>query len=214
MDDELEKEESKEEAEESYGISEKLEKADQQIRISRLREEAEELGGGEVSTWEDEDLKDDVAEEFWQQVVDFEKAPWTTLFVELERTGIELPEPADLTDDEIDEVLERTIQALAEKRVFLERTNHLSDRELYEHLFKDALREETKLLPNDPNSAYHLDMIGGGSDEDNFIYLKHYADDAERDHWIREFPDETLPDHEDPPYDRDQRLPRPEYERD
>lgn len=214
MDEDLEKEDSAAEGEESYGISEKLEKADQQIRINRLKEEAEELGGGEVSTWEDEDLDADVAEEFWQQVVDFEKAPWTTLFAELEGARVELPEPDELADEDLDEILQGLIQALATKRVFLERTNHLSDRELYTHLFKEALREETKMLPNDPNSAYHLDMIGGGSDEDNTIYLKYYADDAERDHWASEFPDEELPDHEDPPYDRDQRLPRPEYERD
>ena len=214
MDDELEKEEGAEDAEESYGISEKLEKADHEIRMSRKREDAAELGGGEVSTFKDDDGDGEDGEDSWQQVADFDKAPWTTLFVELEQVGVELPEPGELTDDEIGEVLERTVDALATKRVFLERTNHLSDRELYVHLFNEALHEETKMLPNDPNSAYHLDLIGGGSDKDNHIYLKYYADDAERDHWAREFPDEPLPDHVAPPRDRDQRLPRPDYEKD
>lgn len=197
---------------EFYGVSEKLENADRQIRIKRLREEARKLGADNVKLGEDDDLDPEDAEEFWEQVVDFEKAPWTTLRAELDSLGIELPDPAGLPDEEVAEHLEIIIPALASMRVFLERTNHLGDAELYHKLWSDVLREETKLLPNDPVSAYHLDMLGGGSDEDNQIYLTYYADEAERMNWTEQFPDEILPDHVDPPYDRDARLPRPESE--
>jgi hypothetical protein len=40
------------------------------------------------------------------------------------------------------------------------------------------------------------------------IFLKYYADDAERRRWHEEFPDEPLPPRASLPYDRDRNLPR------
>jgi hypothetical protein len=54
-------------------------------------------------------------------------------------------------------------------------------------------------------------MLGGCSEEDNRLYLKYYADDASRKQWHRDFPDDPLPAHQDPPYDRDRLLPKPDY---
>jgi hypothetical protein len=89
--------------------------------------------------------------------------------------------------------------------VYLDETDHLSDRELYTHLWGEVLPEEMPALDHDGGSAWHV--LGGCSDEDMALYLKQYADEATRRLWRSDFPDYDLPDHVDPPYDRDRRLP-------
>jgi hypothetical protein len=95
--------------------------------------------------------------------------------------------------------------------VFVEQTDHLSDRELYTHLWTDSLREETKAMPLAPNSAYHIQLLGSYSEEDMQLYLKYYADEAWRRQWHKDWPNDPIPPHEDPPYDRDRLLPKPDY---
>jgi hypothetical protein len=152
-----------------------------------------------------------VEEGFWKYVVDYEEAPWTTNFQQLENAGVSLPSPDSLKDEEVTAKLWEIIQKLSLLQVFIEQTDHLSDRELYTHLWSDSLREETKALPLAANSACHIQLLSGGSDEDNLLYLKYYADDDFRRHWHQDFPGDPMPAHEDPPYDRDRLLPRPDY---
>ena len=49
---------------------------------------------------------------------------------------------------------------------YLSSTDHLSDRELYERLWTDILREPTSVCPDDPSMSCHIDLLGGCSDED------------------------------------------------
>lgn len=37
--------------------------------------------------------------------------------------------------------------------------------------------------------------------------MKYYADEETRRQWKNDFPDYEMPEHEDPPYDRDRLLP-------
>ena len=65
------------------------------------------------------------------------------------------------------------------------------------------------LFPENPSYAYMIDLTGSGSDEDNQTYLKYYADEEHRRQWAHDWPDDPLPEHEDPPFDRDaQSYPR------
>ena len=86
----------------------------------------------------------------------------------------------------------------------------MSDRELYENLWHDHLREETFIQPGTPDCACHLDIIGSGSEEDIFIYLKYYADEEDRRSWASDYPQEDFPSHEKKPYNRDIHLPKRE----
>jgi len=95
--------------------------------------------------------------------------------------------------------------------VFLYDTDHLSDRELYAELWSDMLREEVKAIPPDPDGAYHLSPLGGCSEEDIQLQMKYYADEEWRRQFQEEFPDFVMPEHVDPPYDRDRFLPQPNY---
>ena len=184
---------------------------EQDKRIEGLKRRAEELSGGQMETGGLDDCPADTEEAFWKNVVEYEEAPWTTHFQQLEEAGVSLPPPDSLTDQELTAKLWEVIHKLALLRVFIEDTDHLSDRELYAHLWTDSLREETKALPPEASGAYHIQPLGGGSEEDNLLYLKYYADEAWRQQWQKDFPEDPIPPHEDLPYDRDRLLPKPDY---
>jgi hypothetical protein len=181
---------------------------DQEIRINELREAAREAAGGEMTEWESPDCPPELAEQFWQNVLAYESAGETCHFNQLEELGIELPAPDELDAAALSAKLWEVIRGLARLNVFLSQTDHLNDRELYEHLWQESLREITADLP--PNSGWtcHLDLLGSGSDEDNALYLKYYADDEWREQWHKDWPDDPIPPHVDPPYDRDSKLPQ------
>ncbi len=153
----------------------------------------------------------DLEDEFIRNIEAFENAPCSTHLAELEKRGIKLPDPETMEDPELSVTLWNLIYALAEMRVFLHSTDHLSDRELYTWLFNEGLREKTQIIPPELEYNYHIDLVGSGSDEDIHNDLKYYADEKDRQHWAGEFPEDDIPDHVDPPYDRDSKLPQPNY---
>jgi hypothetical protein len=154
----------------------------------------------------------DSREKYWRQVLDFEQATWTPPFDTLVKMGIELPSPEELTDAQVSAKLWEVIEALAFLGVYLEHTNHLSDRELYTQLWHEELREAALFLPDDPDSAWHIDFVGSGSEEDSTLYLTYYADEEERRDWAESWWDGPLPNSRQPPYDRDRDLPQPHSE--
>jgi hypothetical protein len=183
---------------------------DQDKRIEELKRRAEELSNGQMEESSLEDCPADMEESFWKHVVDYEKAPWSTHFHQLESAGVSLPPPDSLNDQEVTAKLWEVIHKLALLRVFIEQTDHLSDRELYRHLWTDSLREETPMLPPSADSAWHIQLLGSGSEEDNQLYLKYYADEDWRKRWHEDWPDDPIPTHQDPPFDRDRLLPKPD----
>ncbi|HEU4388039.1 MAG TPA: hypothetical protein VFV34_09600 [Blastocatellia bacterium] len=181
---------------------------DAEDRDRRLRRESEELAVDELTSYVSPDCPAEIEEEFWKQVASFEQAEWSKPFDVLVESGVELPPPAELNDDELTRKLWEVINCLGLLSVYLVSTDHLSDRELYEHLWHKSLREELVIQPNDPHCASFIDMIGSGSEEDNFIRLKYYADEEERTRWKTDWPEDPVPEHERPRYDRDSRLPQ------
>ena len=87
----------------------------------------------------------------------------------------------------------------------------VGDRELYTELWSRVLRDETESCDELDRGAWHVDLVGTGSEEHIRSYLRYYADDDDRKRWMREFPDYEMPAHEGHPYDRDARLPQPDY---
>jgi hypothetical protein len=154
----------------------------------------------------------DSREKYWRQVLDFEQATWTPPFDTLTKMDIELPLPEALTEAQLSAKLWEVIEALAFLGVYLEHTNHLSDRELYSQLWHEQLREAALFLPEDPDTAWHIDFVGSGSEEDSLLYLTYYADEEERRLWADDWWDGPLPNPQSAPYDRDRDLPRPHSE--
>jgi hypothetical protein len=183
--------------------------------IEALKRRAQELSGGQMTVDMLDDypseLPEEVEEGFWKHVVDYEEAPWTTNFQQLENAGVSLPAPDSLNDEELTAKLWEIIQKLALLHVFISQTDHLSDRELYTHLWTDSLREETKAMGMVAGGAWHIELLGSYSGEDMQLFLKYYADEDWRRQWHKDWPKDPIPAHEDPPYDRDRLLPKADY---
>jgi hypothetical protein len=177
----------------------------QEERIAKLRAELEKLGGN-TSTLES--MPADMEEQFLRHVLEYETAEQISLLRLLENSGLEVPAPETLDDDALKIKLKELIDRMASVGAYLMHTNHLSDRDLYEYLYREALREETVLFPENPSYAYMIDLTGSGSEEDNQTYLKYYADEQYRWRWAHDWPDDRMPEHEEPPFDRDLFLPQ------
>ena len=177
---------------------------DQEKRIEKLKAELDKLDG-QVS--DNPDLSLDMEEQFLKHILAFESTEHSSLLQWLENAGLEVPLPEQLTDVQLPEKLWEIINRMASLGAYLNSTNHLSDRELYSYLFNEGLREDTVLFPEDPSFASHIDLVSSGSEEDIFLWMKYYADDATRQQWLKDFPDYEMPPHEEPPFDRDKDLP-------
>lgn len=177
----------------------------QEERINKLRAELEKLGG---STSTLESMPADMEEEFLRHVLEYETAEQISLLRLLENSGLEVPPPESLEDDALKIKLKEIIDRMASVGSYLLHTNHLSDRDLYDYLYHEALREETVLFPENPSYAYMIDLTGSGSEDDNQTYLKYYADEEYRRRWAHDWPNDPMPEHEEPPFDRDRFLPQ------
>jgi len=147
---------------------------------------------------------------FWTMVYDFEMAPWTTNRRQLEEIGFTVPPVGQLAPEEVSRRLRETVDALARLNVYLLHTDHLSDLELYTRLDREILDEEIRDIPACPGVREFIDLLGAYDEPERDLYLRHYANELERQEHAAEFG--SVPPHEPPPYDRDRTLPTPEME--
>ena len=184
-----------------------LNEVDQRIRINELRSEAERLGLSEG--YVNPDSPPEIEEQFLRNVIDYEDAPLSTDFQRLQSAGVELPAPEVLDDEAVTAKLWEVIHALAKMNTFLHGTDHMNDRKLYEQLWSESLREESPSFPPGSGWNHHIDPISSGSDEDNELYLRYYADEETHGSWKHDFPNDEIPPQEEPPYKRGHLLPQP-----
>lgn len=175
-------------------------------RVAFLKEQLSKMG--ELAQFASPMMTPEMELAFLEQVYAMESQPNITHAHQLIAKGVPLPPPDTLSDTELHDKLWEVIHKLAELRVFLENTNHLTDRELYELLWTDLLNEFTWDMSDSVNGAMHLDIIGSGSEEDTAIWLSYYASDFDRESWQDEFEDEVLPPRKAHKVDRDAALPR------
>ena len=188
----------------------KASRSEQERRRRHIQEMKEKLErmGHPPSLYGCRDLGSESEERFLEHILAFEQVDEAPLFDLLVQGGVLLPDPDGLDDEHLPSALLGVIHAMALLGTYLHSTDHLSDRKLYEHLWRDVLREPTTVMPKNPGFACHIDILGGCSEEDIQLYLKYYADEEYRRDWAKRWPDDVIPAHEDPPYDRDRHLPQ------
>ena len=102
-----------------------------------------------------------------------------------------------LDDEQLRERLWDVIERLFEKRVVLDFTDHLSDRELYALIRRDILPARVRRVDL-PENFVHWDCSASECD-DATVWLTYYATDAERELWSheegREPPPRQVPRH-------------------
>ena len=135
--------------------------------------------------------------EFLASMLAWERAPVLSIS-EWFDPKLTLPHPDGLTDDEIYQLLWKTIHRLYEKRIVLEFTDHLSDRELYCVIYRDILPSPEKKVDL-PNNYLHWHCLDDNNDPET--WLKYYACDHERAMWAAQT-QQPLPGSETPPYPR------------
>ncbi len=183
----------------------------QEERIEKLKERVAELAGGEMS-FGGNAMDLDLEEEFLKNVVAVEEAGWTRPADHLKEGGLKLVPPERLDDEELPAKLRDVIHAMALRNMYVSNTDHLSDRELYTELV-EQLHEESFMGPAQPARGFNfiIDLVGSGSEEDNHLYMKYYADHDYRRRWHEDYPEDDIPEKEEPPYDRDRQLPQPDW---
>jgi hypothetical protein len=172
-------------------------------RIESLKQQVEAMGGAvDIPA----SLDGEIAERFLEQVLELETRPVKRLRDWLCESGYEPPATSSLSGSELSVQLWRFIGHLAFLGCVIECTDHLSDRDLYERLVEE-LESPVILIPDNPDYAMHLDMIGRMNDEDLSLYLTYYASEATRSRWASDFPDFSMPKKLPRPFDRDRHLP-------
>ncbi len=189
------------------GCNGKTRQGNPQDRIDDLKRRVNEIAGGQMTSGTSPTCPPEIEEKFWEQVLAYEQAETVPLFDQLVRAGVKLPPPDELSDGDLTSKLWEVICRLAELETYLHNTNHMSDRELYARLWHDSLRVPEPVLPEALGYQTHIDFVSSGSEEDIQTYLRHYADESSRRAWREEWPDMEMPEHEEPPYDRDDHLP-------
>jgi hypothetical protein len=181
-------------------------------RIQAIQEELDRINGRPVDLGFSAGCPLEVRERFLRDVLAYETRNPVVVFDELLKSGVRLPPPDQLDDVGLAQCLKDMLHGMTLLGIYIENTDHLDDRELYSTLWNEGLRTPLVLMPENPDFAMHLDMVGSGSDEDIAVCLRYYADTRTRQEWAQRFAEENLPPHEDPPYDRDRHLPKPPSE--
>jgi hypothetical protein len=174
---------------------------DQLLLNARLRDELEPFLDESVEVVDLERMTTPMENEFLASLLAWERAPVLPLSQWFE-PELTLPHPDKLDDAQIHKLLWDTIHRLYEKRVVLEFTEHLSDRQLFCVLCRDILPAAEKKLDL-PKNYLHWHCLDAAADEQT--WLRYYASDLEREEWS-EAAGEEPPPSEPPPYPR--KMPR------
>lgn len=178
-----------------------LEEVDELLRNAQLRNELEPYYDESISRVNVQMLSLSVENDFLASMLAWETAPVLPIYRWFD-PELRLPRSAVLSDEDLGEILLDTIYKLYERRIVLDFTDHLSDRDLYELIYRDILPAREKKIDHG-NNYLHWDC--SHTDGDPEIWLQYYATDEEREAWAETY-HQPLPPKAEPAYRR--RLPK------
>jgi hypothetical protein len=171
------------------------------LRNAELRDELEPFYDESISRINVQHLPLSVENEFLASMLAWEQAPVLPICRWFD-PELRPPRPGVLSDDDLHEILWDLIDKLFEKRIVLDFTEHLSDRQLYCLIYRDILPAREKKVDLARNYL-HWDCTGTNGDPE--VWLRYYASDEERQAWSQTYR-QPLPERSAPPYPR--KLPR------
>jgi hypothetical protein len=179
------------------------EEVEQLLRNAQLRDELEPYFDESITRLNMVELPTKTENEILASMLAWERAPIRPI-AQWFQPELKLPHPNDLDDAQLHAVLWDTIARLFTQRIVLDFTDHLSDRRLYQLIYRDILPSPEKCIDEPAGRSYlHWDCADTAENAD--VWLRYYANDEDRRLWA-ESNFEPLPPRELPPYPRD--LPR------
>jgi hypothetical protein len=149
------------------------------LRNAELRDELEPYYDEAISRVNVQRLPLNAENEFLASMLAWEMAPILPICQWFD-PPMAPPNPGLLADGELRAVLEEIVGKLFEKRIVLDFTDHLSDRELYCLIYRDILPAREKKIDSATNYL-HWDCAGAWGDPET--WLRYYASDDERQAW-------------------------------
>ena len=184
-----------------FDPSSQSDEVEQLLRNAELRNELERYLDESISRVNVRHLTLAAENEFLASMLEWEQAPILPIYRWFE-PELRLPRPESLSDAALRQILWDVIWKLHQKRIILDFTDHLNDRELYCLIFRDILPAREKKLEH-VNNYLHWDCTGPSGDPE--AWLRYYASDEEREDWAECY-HQPLPERQSLPYPR--RLPR------
>ncbi|NQT37990.1 MAG: hypothetical protein HQ581_10900 [Planctomycetes bacterium] len=177
------------------------EEVDQLLLNAQLRDDLEPYVDESLSRIDFRNVPTQVENEYLASMLAWEEAPVLPIYKWFTPELI-APRPESLGNEELAEILWDVIDKLFKKRILLDFTDHLSDRELYSIIYRDILPSREKKLTS-TNHFLHWDCANISDDPD--AWLRYYASEAERQDWAVTTR-RPLPPASQPPHSR--RMPR------
>lgn len=166
------------------------------MRNAELRDELERYLDESISRVNVQQLPLAAENEFLASMLAWEQAPILPVYRWFD-PELRPPRPDLLSAADLHQILWDVIYKLFEKRIVLDFTDHLSDRQLYCLIYRDILPAREKKLDS-VNTYLHWDCTGPGGAE---IWLRYYASEEERQEWAETY-HQPLPDSSAPSYPR------------
>ena len=161
-----------------HNLDSPLDEVDQLLLNAELRDQLEPFLDESIDLLNVGSLPTQAENEFLASMLAWERAPTLSIsqwFV----PELALPHPDQMRSEELHMALWDAIHQLYSKRIVLDFTDHLSDRELYAVICRDILPSPEKMIDL-PKNYLHWHCL---DDNDPEIYLKYYATKRERDLW-------------------------------
>ncbi len=175
----------------------RAEEIEELVRNAELRDELEPYYDESISRVNVQNWPLRVENDFLAAMLAWEMAPILPIYRWFE-PELRPPRPEVLNDEELHTILWDVIYKLYEKRIILDYTDHLSDRELYRLIYRHILPAREKKIDHATNYL-HWDCSYSEGDPD--VWLRYYASDAERRAWAECYR-QPLPPKCRPPYRR------------